>query len=167
MTVTASLVVQLGDPAATDLLKAEIDGREDGFNEGNTSFIPGDDVHYLVYKGAAVSLTKHEATLGVISSQGFRTRQVTRERVQFAGKRTATLAYPVSSGLSVQWMGANPGAAQLQGDNTLVLPAAGLGYAEVTYTTRFEVFRLANLPGTVNGRADYAVLIRLVGEVAI
>ena len=164
MTVTASLVVQLGDGAGDDgLLKAEIDSREDGFNGGDTSFLPGDSVHYLVYTGAGIALTRHEATLGAISSLGRRGREV-EEVVSFANARRATLQYPVAGGLSIAWMGDSPGTAQLKGDNELVLPEAGVGIATVTYQTEFEVFRLNNLPGQVNGKTDYSVLIFMIGE---
>lgn len=165
MTVTASLVVQIGDDAAGQgLLRAEIDGREDGFNNGETNFVPGDTPHYLVYTGASTVVTQHVSTLGAISSLGRRTREV-EEVVTFADAREASVGYPVRSGLSVDWMGASPGAVQLKGEDRLVLPEKGIGVATVTYTTEFEVFRLSNLPGTVNGKADYSVLIVLVGEV--
>lgn len=165
MTVTASLVVRLGGDEDQGLLKAEIDAREDGFNGGDTNFVPGDAVHYLVYRGAGTVLTRHESTLGAISSLGTHGREV-EEVVSFADERRASLSYPVKSGLTVNWMGAAPGSAQLRGDNELVLPAAGVGIATVTYQTTFQAFRLANLPGTVNGKSTYSVLILLIGETA-
>lgn len=166
MTVTASLVVDFSDGADNGLLKAEIDSREDGFNQGRTSFVPGDDAHFLVYLGDNTSLADIDTTLGVVSFQQNGGREVT-ETVQFTKQqRTATLGYPVTSGLSVNWMGANPGTPQLRGDSELVLPQAGLGIATVTYNTTFRVYRLSNLPSTVNGKSDYAVLIELTGEVA-
>lgn len=166
MTVTASLVVQLGGGAgAGGLLKAEIDDRSDGFNNGDTDFRPGDPVYYLVYTGSNTRVSAQQSTLGAISSVGKYTRDV-EEVISFANARTASLSYPVSSGLSVTWMGPSPGVAQLQGDDELVLPAAGLGIATVKYKTAFEAFRLSNLPGTVNGEQSYSVLIVITGEVS-
>jgi len=166
MTVTASLVVDFSDGAQDGLLQAEIDSREDGFNQGKTSFIPGDDAYFLVYLGSNTALKTVAATLGAVSLVQTAGREVEPETVQFTEQqREATLGYPVSGGLSVSWMGANPGAAQLRGDNQLVLPSPGLGIARVTYKTTFRVYRLSNLPSTVNGKGDYSVLIALTGEV--
>ena len=165
MTITASLVVRLGDGAGDGLLRAEIDAREDGFNQGRTSFRPGDSPHYLVYRGAGVTLTRHVATLGSIAGLGKRAREV-EEVVTFADVREVTLGYPVRAGLSVSWMGAVPGTAQLAGDDRLVLPEPGIGVATVTYQTEFDVFRLSNLPGQVNGKTDYSVLVVLIGDVS-
>lgn len=166
MTVTASLVVQFGgDDADEGLLKAEIDSREHGFNNGDTSFVPGQPVYYLVYTGAGVALTRHLSTLGAISSLGRRSREV-EEVVTFADEREARLSYPVAGSLNIDWMGGAPGTAQLRGEDRLVLPDPGLGIATVTYQSEFTVYRLGNLPSTVNGKADYSVLIVLVGEKA-
>jgi hypothetical protein len=48
-------------------LSAEIDTREEGPNEGKTSFSPGDTVWFLVYKGESVDLVSAEASAGSAS----------------------------------------------------------------------------------------------------
>lgn len=165
MTITTSLVVRFGDDDdGAGLLRAEIDSREDGFNQGRSSFRPGDMVHYLVYTGANTTLTRQVARPGSISGLGTRTREV-EEIVTFADEREARLGYPVAGGLSIDWFGTAPGTAQLSGDDRLLLPEPGVGVGRVTYTTSFRVYRLGNLPSSLHGRADYTALVVLFAEV--
>ena len=148
--VTASLVIAFTPDSESEsaVLVAEVDSREDGLNNGDTTFRPGDPVYYLTYAGQNVSIAQQIATAGGIASVGGGNRQVT-ETVTWANVRDASVSYPVSGGLSVAWQGRNPGKASLSGDKTLRLPSAGVGVAEVTYSTTYQAWRLSGVPTSI------------------
>lgn len=160
--ITATIKVDFDDGSDSDGLSAEIDGREDGYNGGKTSFQPGDDVVYLTFLDPGVSIAEQISTLGSIAKIESRSMPV-EDEVSFANSRTATLKYPVTDSLVVQWMGLNPGPAALQGSRTLSLPDDGIGVAKVTYNTMFTAYRVTNIPGSVNGETSFTVLIVITG----
>lgn len=64
-TISTTIVVDFtsDDENSGSVLKVEIDAREDGFNEGDTSFSALDEPVYLLYKTKNVLVDYHENTL--------------------------------------------------------------------------------------------------------
>ena len=165
MAVTASITVQFGAEASADaILIAELDDRpgiEGGRNGGRTQFLPGDTAYYLVYKHLLQSTT-HSCSAGTVAFQGAGSRQVT-ETVVFLKEQEAELRYPVSGGLTVEWLGRNLGALEATGGRGVRAASAGVAVALVTYTTQFEVWGLSS-PAAINGRNSFEIAVLIEGE---
>ena len=104
--VVATLNVSFDSTADTTTgnIKLEIDDREDGLNNGNTSFKPGDDAYYWLFKDSNVTLLSHQSTAGGISSAGTDTK-VIDENITFTNSDTGSLGYPPSSSVTLEWLG--------------------------------------------------------------
>lgn len=85
-------------------IKLEIDDREDGLNNGDTSFQPEDDVYYLLYQDSNIDIVAHESTAGGISGAGSVTKDVD-ENVTFSNSDTGSLSYPPSGAVTMGWLG--------------------------------------------------------------
>lgn len=92
--------------AASGVLKLEIDDREDGLNGGDTSFSPGDNVYFFMFKDDSVTLTTTvpQRTAGGITSAGSGTKSVD-EYITFSNSDTASLGYPPDGAVSMEWVG--------------------------------------------------------------
>jgi hypothetical protein len=86
------------------VLKLEIDDREDGLNNGDTSFSPGDDAYYFLFKDSNVTVLEHEVTAGGKSAQGSGTKSID-ETITFSNSDTGSLGYPPDGGVTLQWLG--------------------------------------------------------------
>ena len=162
--ITATLVVDFTDPGAagldgSGLLRLEIDSREDGLNGGNTSFRPGDPVHYLLIKSSNVTITDHDTTAGGHFQVGSGSFSHT-ETIVFFNTAEASLSYPLASGLSVDWQGNSGGAVTgYIGSDKITIPAAATAVAEVTYNAQYTAFRLSGVATDIT-----TVLIYVEGE---
>ncbi len=151
--ITANLNVSFSSGSASGgILVAEIDGREDGFNGGDTSFAPGDNVYYLTYRGPDVTIDSQHWSQGNFSAEGQTTIEVT-EDLEFFGKTDLeqSVRYPIIDGsLSGLWLGQSAGNVVASGPNTLKVntpttPAPYFaGVYRATYSTKADVFRLSN-----------------------
>lgn len=160
--VTASLVVQFaGDGAG--ILQAEIDSRPAGYNNGRTSFVPGDQPAFLVFKSVNVEVTDVTPSAGNIVALGTGTMQVS-ELLQFANADEVTLSKPYHSGMVAKWLGTSLGSVALVGDSKLRSASKGVGVLKVTYNARFLAYRLSGVPTVLNGETEYEVLIVVTGE---
>jgi hypothetical protein len=104
--VVATLNVSFDSTADTTTgnIKLEIDDREDGLNNGNTSFKPGDNAYYWLFKDSNVTLLEHIATAGGISSAGSDTKEID-ENITFTNSDTGSLGYPPNGSVSMEWLG--------------------------------------------------------------
>lgn len=94
------------DEAATGSIKLEIDDREDGLNGGDTSFAPGDDAFFFLFKDANVTLvtTVPERTAGGVTSAGSGTRSLD-ENITFSNSNSGSLGYPPDGSVAMSWIG--------------------------------------------------------------
>lgn len=167
-TVTTSIVVQFTKGEADGVMIAEVDDREvsaGGLNGGRTSFLPGDTVRLLLYKGALVIIDHVEASLGALTVGSLVTIQKT-EDISFAGETEASLRYPVTGSFAYQWLGKNNGVVSVVGETGLRIPepAAGqhvVGIARVTYNTQARVYTLNH---SDLGLSEYGVMAYFVGH---
>lgn len=104
--VVATLTVNFEESTAstTGTLKLEIDSRKDGANGGKTSFAPGDDVWYFLFKDSNVTVIEHFATAGGISG-GSSVVLPKNENISFSNSDSSSLGYPPSGAVSRQWLG--------------------------------------------------------------
>ena len=161
-TITTSITVNFAPADADGILMAEIDDREDGLNLGNTSFRPGDDVGFLVYKTPDVVIDQMVSTLGSTTGAGSGTRTVT-EFITFADSNEASVGYPIASISDIIWFGTSGGAYTISG-STISLSAKAIAVAEVTYTTNFTGYKLTNVPPSYAGKTTFSVLIFIAGH---
>lgn len=94
------------ETTATGNLKLEIDDRADGLNSGNTSFKPGDDAFYFLFKDDNVDVVQHMVTAGgtTPASPSSGTKAID-ENVQFSNSDTGSLGYPPDGGVTLKWLG--------------------------------------------------------------
>lgn len=165
MAVTTSLVVQFGSESDAEnfFLSAEIDSRSDGFNNGVTTFLPGDSPYYLVYKSAELSLTT-VTTSGTIASAGTTSIPITEFKT-FAGSKTQSLSKPPNGSVSVNVLASvgAPGTPTVSG-TSLSFNEAATAVVKVSYTTTPSVFQLINVPTSLGGESSFPVVIYIVGS---
>lgn len=103
--VVATLNVSFDSSSTTNgTLKLELDDRVDGLNGGETSFGPGEDAFYFIFKDSDVTVVEHIATAGGISDSGNGTKTI-NENVTFTNSDTGSLGYPPANTVSLSWMG--------------------------------------------------------------
>lgn len=162
--ITTTLVVSFQSPGADGILKAEVDSREDGFNNGRTAFVAGDNPAYLVYTSDNVSIISQEPSTGIIQNIGPGTREIT-ELVQFIKpERTSSPGYPVKSLTSFKWLGNNLGNITRLNDGSIICANTGVGVAKITYQTEFRAFRISNIPNPLNGETTYNIVVLITGQ---
>lgn len=168
-TVTTSIVVQFTTTTGTSgVLVLEVDDRavtDGGLNGGKSSFLPGDDVYLLMYKGSNVTIDALLTSLGAIYTGVSVTVQKT-EDITFAGETEASLKYPTNALTSYTWLGRNNGNVTLVGDNTLKIPAPAtgdypVGICRVVYNTQGVVQKLVH---SDPGFSDYGIVVFVAGH---
>lgn len=166
--ITTTLVVNFATGAGdAGFLSAQIDGREDGFNQGRSRFTAGDQPVYLIFKTSNVNVLSQTPSYGAVAFHA--SGQLDVEQVlTFANTREASLSQPAIPGtLDVKWIGNDLGALTLQSDERTVLASVtGVGVAKVSYKVDFTAYRLTNVivPDPVHGETDFSVLVYIVGE---
>jgi hypothetical protein len=108
--VVATLNVSFGEDTATTQgnLKLELDDREDGLNGGDTSFAPGDDAYFFLFKDANVDLitTTPITTAGGVSAASDPTgTKAIDENISFSNSDTSSLGYPPDGAVDANWLG--------------------------------------------------------------
>lgn len=165
MPVTANITVSFGENAAAGAgshLSAEIDGRDNGLNGGDTSFAPGDRAYFLVYQSANVTHDAPVPSAGTIS--GAAVGSVEREEdVSFADTDTASLAVPATGIVSVTWLGRNLGGLSLVNETGLKASASGIAVARVKYTTAPVGYALQS-PDAIGDESDFSILVYILGH---
>lgn len=181
-TVTTSIVIEFdsGDADINYIFTAEVDGREDGLNNGNTSFKPGDPVYILLYRTPNTVLDGIIVTHGNVNpSGGVSTRKVgvpDSEFAQFIATDSTTLTYPVVSNFIGEWVGDNSdlGVVQVLNNSSLKLAsvpkeADGVtpkehyaGVYEYSYTTDFQPYLLKH--NAIGSKDKYQIIIYIYGH---
>lgn len=165
-------VVQFGtgsdDPYANLHLSAEIDDRDNGLNNGDTDFAPGDSAYFLIYKSSSITLSLPVASAGEVSYQG--TTTVRKEDfVTFANEPEGSIEVPASSIASREWIGNSLGDSELVNETTLRLKEVPEGiYAgvlKVTYDAIATVGKLNSKPfADANpDLTDFEIVVVVVG----
>jgi hypothetical protein len=154
--VTANLSVTFTVSGASSL-KAEIDSRHSGGNAGKTSFKPGDEVSWLLFRSPAVYLDQIITSAGttsgsIIDSKGGTGESIpVKEFLSLAGVYDVSLEYPYYSNFSYEWVG-TPGATVIEtppiGSTQLNFKGTSkygaIGYLIIKYNTLGEVNRLVS-----------------------
>lgn len=138
-------------------LKLEIDDREDGLNNGETSFKPGDQPGFFLFKDDNVTLnTGPKASAGGITSEGSGTKDID-ENITFSNSDSSTLNYPPQTAVTMEWLGkcytisgtsVTPNSTLPGVDGSNLKMAANkkvIGILHVTYTTQGDLYRLRNV----------------------
>lgn len=166
MAVTTSIVVQFSAGSSGDSLSAEVDSREDGLNQGKTSFAPGDTPVFLLFKSSdsviidavipsagAISPVLVDPLLGLYDVE---------EWVTFADTTEASLQKTVYSGFTYLWYGNNLGTVTVSG-NKLVCAVKGVGVLKVKYKAKYVPYSLAS-PSLLNGKSDFQIAVVVKGH---
>lgn len=167
MAITANLTVTFGEEKQADNqhLSAEIDSREDGLNDGETNFMPGDTAWFLVYKSDNVAIDKVENSAGTISLGASVSVEKT-EDLMFSNTDSATISVPTNALTSSVWLGNSLGTAALQSDQTTIkIASKGVGVLRVTYSATAQPYSIKS-PATLAGYDNYAINIVITGKPA-
>lgn len=164
-TVTTSIVVEFKKEGSS-VLTAEIDSRPTGFNNGRTSFSPGDSAVFLLFKTDDVTVDSLISSYGVVEAvtpiPPATDLYEVEEWLTFADTDTASLSKPYTIGLTYEWYGTNLGT--LTPDGTSIRAATkGVGVAKVKYRSRFTAHSIAS-PLTMNGKSDFQILVFVAGH---
>lgn len=179
-TVTTSIVVEFdsGDTDVNYIFRVEVDSREDGLNNGNTNFKPGDPVYFLIYRTPNTVIDEIIVTHGIVNPSGPVTAQVLDEPIysQFISTDSVDLTYPVISNFTSEWLGdhGDLGTVQVLDQSKIKLTSVpkesnGLtpkehyaGVLEYTYTTEFEPYLLQHTP--IAGKDKYQIIVYVIGH---
>lgn len=162
--ITTSITIDFSSSdGASGILKAEVDNREEGFNEGNTTFYAGDSPVFLLYKSDNVTILKIESSYGSVSS--IDTGTIDQEEfLIFAGAREASPAYPIKSGFSSKWIGKSGGSVTAE-ESQILLTKDFTGVLKVNYKSFYTAYRLSGIPTVLDGETSFPVSIFIQGVV--
>ena len=165
MAINTSFQVSFGTGAAdaNAQISAELDDRDDGRNNGKTSFIPGEVAYFFVFKSDNVTYDPPTPSAGSVTGSG--SESVEREEdITFANTDTANLSVPADNIVSVTWLGNSLGSLTLTGANTVKASATGVAVARVRYTATADVYGLQS-PADIGGLTDYSILVFIQGRI--
>lgn len=163
---TTSVTVNFSQSGGDDsqVLKAEIDSRDDGLNGGITTFIPGVDTPYiLVFKSNPVVIDSIVQSSGSMINMGVMADYEVSEFIVFANEREQNLPYPVSSGFSAKWVGTAGGAIS-NTETTIYVPENTIGVVKVTYIAKYIAYKLTGVPAELSGETEFPVVVFISGH---
>lgn len=172
--VTTSFVIQFGAKDKNLILTAEIDDRTDGGNKGNTSFSPGDDVYFLVFKSQLVDIVAKKSSMGTID-EGVATTKEVEQVLTFANENKASVSYPLGTDTPTEeWYGTNYGpltynnesgeatSTVTPGDGTVAKPVQ-VGVCKITYKSPCKMHKLTGASPDVP-KPEYSVVVFILGK---
>lgn len=142
---TTSLVIRFGEGTTAVDFSAELDTREDGYNNGRTTFrasapgVPGDDAYILVFLKSGYTIEAFSSA-GSIAYQQDENIQYTEVVVFTDGE--ATLSRPSNQINSRTWLGVNGGTITVEGKALRANPSVKVAVARITYTATARVYYL-------------------------
>lgn len=140
----------------TSIFSAEVDTRDDGFNNGKSSFYKGDSPVILLYSSPNILLTKIQQSEGTYTDLGFGTTLI-EESLTFTNSREEDLDKPYHSAFEI--VGAMPALPiWTLADNKILLPANTVAVANIKYVAVFRAYRITNVSG------NYPVVVYFEGK---
>ena len=162
--LSTTIVVQFSDDDTEGgYIAAEVDSRADGLNDGNTSFVPGDIIFFLVFLNSKTDVEQVITSGGSVNlSSSFNIQY--EEFVTFDNKRGASIAHPALAINSFEWYGNNLGNITIANDEvSLIIGEKGVGVAKVTYTSKVYAYDLAS-PLVMNGETKFQIVVVVIGK---
>jgi hypothetical protein len=159
--ITAHVVVEFSGGDDNPNVIVEIDGRENGYNAGKTTFQPGENAYLLLYVPSGWSDVYHATTAGVLTYVE-NTNVSIEDYVTFIDDETASLQYPVSGTPSFTWLGNDLGVVSVakqicslvaRAYNSLTsvfTPEHRVGIAKANYVSVARVYRLSSVPASLS-----------------
>ena len=168
--VTASLTVSFNETETSGdgYLSWEVDDREEGLNDGDTSFSPGDDAFLLLFKESNVKLNETFTSGGTLAPYGgdqiYELRDKKAEYITVTNSNTANLPKPANMGTpSLSWLGKkkkiNPkgkeklemkktkiGTREVTSEVTIDLGTEMVGVIKAEYDSRAVGYKLSGVP---------------------
>jgi len=159
---------------SSGILSAEVDSREDGLNDGNTSFIPGvDDPVILLFKSAGVVIDEMTTSIGTLTPTTSGEPYEVDEFVQFNNTRSSSLSYPNSQpsnpsspgsgSFTYEWYGVNGGVVT-DTETQINIPLKAVAALRMKYVSAYTAYRLTNVPAEINGETEFPVIIYIAGH---
>ena len=162
--ISTSIVVNFGQDDQ-GILTAEIDGRPDGYNDGETKFAPGDTAAFLIYATSNVNVNTPVVSLGSVQQIAGPQNLDKEEFITFEDTKEASAGFPVLSGFTYTWLGNDLGAVTVTDQRTIRAATKGVGVLRVNYTTQYTPWLLTNIPTSIEGETSFPVLIFISGEI--
>lgn len=162
--ISTSIVVNFGD-TEQGMLKAEIDSRTDGFNNGETSFAPGEIVAFLVYSTPNVTVNNPVVSLGSTQEISSPITIAKEEFINFEDAKKGTPSFPIMSGFTYSWIGTSLGTVTVNSQREVSVATKGVAVLKINYNTQAIPWRLTNIPTSVNGITTFPVVVFISGNV--
>ena len=175
-TVTSNFTVNFSI-AGDGLLKAEVDNRDpkDGGTNLSTSFKPGDDVMWLLFKTPDVIVEDMMSSHGTLSLQSSGvTDYLVEDYISVAGDTSASLSYPFAASWSAEWVGDGGIQPNIKppsaGDSEITFEPlnsdaykqyGAVGVIKVSYLASYDLYKLAHTP--FPGLKEYPIVVFVVG----
>lgn len=159
--ITAHVVVQFAGDEDVNVV-VELDDRENGFNNGKTTFTPGQDAYILVFLPTGWVVSSATVTAGTIGYVQGDTRAV-EQYMEFPNTDDATMQYPYDNTFVYQWLGSAPGSLTPISQFKAVLPPRTqdpitgafipeyrIGIAKVNYNSVCQVWKVSGVPANID-----------------
>lgn len=159
--ITAHIVVPFASDEDVNVV-VEIDDREDGLNQGKTTFAPGQDAYILAFLPDGWSIASVTVTAGTIGYVKGDSKAV-EQYLEFPNTDDSTLSYPFSNTFQYTWLGAAPGILTLVNQFRVVLPPRTqdplsgafdpeyrIGIAKINYNSVCQVWRVSGVPTNID-----------------
>jgi len=147
-TIKTSIVIRFAGAVQDARIAAEIDTRDDGLNRGNTDFVAGDQVGYLVTLSGA-KITRQTTTAGRIIP-GPNGQQEIDEILSFEDTEKATTQKPVSGAFSASWIGLDGGPLSVTQPDLIKTAKPVVGLARVSYRSDYLGYYLQGVPTDID-----------------
>lgn len=168
-TVTTSIVIEFdsGDADVEYIFSAEVDSREDGLNNGNTNFKPGDPVYILLHRTDNTVVDGIITTHGVVNAAGNGTYAIEDQYAQFISDDNVTVNKPIHSGFSGRWLGNDLGTIQVLNQSKIKIATPPtdehyVGVYKYDYTTDYESYVLQHNP--FSDETSYQIIVYIYGH---
>lgn len=159
--LSAHIVVEFGDADASNFI-VEVDDREGGYNNGKTSFFPGQAAHLLVFTPPGYVIDQALVTAGSLTLIKSNEVKAVQEYIEFPNVDDGSVNYPINNSFSYRWLSAsNIGTLSVASPYKVTLPsrsvdASGnlvpkyrIGVAQVSYNSICAVYKVYGVPSNI------------------
>lgn len=145
--VTTSITVDFSSSNPNSILKAEVDSRADGFNNGVTTFVAGDSPVILLIKSSDVTVDQVVFSEGGYASKGSGTIEV-EEWLTYAMVKEGNLANPPSGPITIEAHTGSANSFTLSDFTKVMSDVAFVGAVKVKYSYAYDAYQLVGASGT-------------------
>ena len=146
-------------------LSAAIDDRENGRNDGRTSFAPGDTVYFHIFRSRNVAIDSVIASDGNVYRVMTVPDSVRRDvEIQFVNTDHAALSLPARQIVDYNWLGRSLGGLRLVDEQTIAARSSGIAVARVTIETHAWPWAINTPVVSLDENENYPIVVYIQGR---